>query len=45
MLGNVLLSPPTRKTNKPSIRKSPKKRHYSNYRNTKESKGLPVPRD
>ena len=44
MLGNVLLSSPTGKTNKTSIRKSPKNRLYSNYRNTEERKGLPVPR-
>ena len=45
MLGNVLFLLPTRKTKKTSIRKSPKKRIYSNYRNTKERKGIPVPRD
>ena len=45
MLGNVLLLLPIGKTNKPSIRKSPKKRLYSNYRNTEERKGLPALRD
>ena len=45
MLDNVLLPSPTGKTNKPSIRKSLKKRLYSNYKNTEEREGLPVPRD
>ena len=43
LLGNVLLPPPTGKTNQPSTRKSSKKCFYSNYRNTEERKGLPMP--
>ena len=45
LLDNILLPPPTGKTNKSSMRKSPKKRLYSNYKNTDERKGLSVPRD
>ena len=45
LLDNILLPPPTGKTNKSSMRKSPKKRLYSNYKNTDERKGLSVTRD
>ena len=45
LLGNVLLPTLTGETNKPSTRKSLRKRLYSNYRNTEEREGLLVLRD
>ena len=45
LLGNVLLPTLTGERNKPSTRKSLRKRLYSNYRNTEEREGLLVPRD
>ena len=44
-LSNALLLQPTGKKNRPNIKKLPRMRHYSNYRNLEQSKGLAVPRN